>query len=129
MILWRAADDDSIDHTASFSACREHAEAYLRNPGFGGRVLHRARVQIDPAALLDLYDLSSDDAVQALLSRISMDRVPAHAIGLTADVLAPQLQSELEAAGIQWVRVRDTYPDDCETYIWISGDEPELVAV
>ena len=125
MILWRAADNDYIGHTASFASCRIDAEAYLDNAGFGGSTLFQT--EVEPENVLDLYD--SADSIEDLLTALGMDELPSHVVADSADVAVCQLQSELEAAGFEWVRVRDTYPTDCETWTFISGDEPEVIEV
>jgi hypothetical protein len=121
MRLWRAATDDHIGDSASFAECRESAEAYLNNPGFGGDTLYRADVDADP------LDLTGDDAMDVLLDAIGSDH-DYGAIGV--DELVPRIADRLAGAGIQWVRVRESYPADTITWIYVGGvcgDEPELI--
>ena len=122
--LWRAADDDYIDaESASFACDRGVAEAYMANGGFGGRRLWYADVD-----LVDMLDLTGDDAMSDLMAILGRDR-DFGAIGV--DELVPRVAAQLCDAGYQWVRVRESYPADTITYIYVGGvlgDEPELLA-
>lgn len=122
MILWRAASDDHISDSASFAETREAAEHYLNNPGFGGDTLYTA--DVDPC---DVLDLTGDDAMADLLAAIDSDH-DYGAIGV--DELVPRIADKLCDAGIQWCKVRESYPEDTITWIYVGGacgDEPELV--
>ena len=122
MILWRAANDDYISDSASFATDRETAEAYLDNPGYGGDTLYYA--DVEPSAVLDL---TGPDAMARLLDALDSDH-DYGAIGV--DELAPRLADRLCQAGYQWVLVRESYPADTTTWIYVggsSGDEPELI--
>jgi hypothetical protein len=122
MILWRAANDDHISDSCSFAEERESAEAYLDNPGFGGDTLYSADVEID-----DYLDLTGDDAMERLLKAIGSDR-DFGAIGI--DELVPRVAGKLADAGVQWVKVVESFPADTITWIYVGGvfgDEPELV--
>ena len=120
--LWRAAADDLIVGSASFARRREHAECYLDNPGFGGPNLYRCEVEIDEARVLDLLD--ADDALEELC-RVAGTSHPG---STTADQHAPRIADELQAAGVSWVRVLDTFPEGCETWIFVgpSDEDPEM---
>lgn len=118
--LYRAADDGIITDCASFSASREVAEAYLDNPGFGGRSLWSADVDLESASVLDLYD--DADPVQTIVDLLDVR----HPGAIGADEWVPRICSRLADAGYEWVRVRDSYPVDAETWIWVGGDEPEM---
>jgi len=122
LTLYRATDDPIIVGSASFSTSREAAEAYLNNPGFGGSTLYRADVEIDPDTLLDVFDMDTEDAIEAI--REVADLPHPGAIG--ADEWVPRIAETLRDAGIEWVRVRESYPVDSETYIFVGGDDPEL---
>ena len=121
-ILYRAANDDYISDSASFAEDRETAEAYRNNGGFGGQTIFRAEVDIDPATVLELVD--ADDPMAALLAAIDSDH-DYGAIGV--DELAPRLADRLAEAGYEWVRVAESFPVDTITWIWVGGDEPELI--
>jgi hypothetical protein len=127
-VLWRAAQDDYIRDTASFAADREDAEAYRDNRGYGGPVLYRAEVEIDEAEVLDLYDLDESDAIRAIRERTGLP----HPGAISPDVWVAWIATDLESAGIRWVRVRDTYPEGAETWTYIShadADDLELIEV
>lgn len=121
MKLYRAADDDIITDTASFAETLETARAYLSNPGFGGRSLWVA--EVDPQNVLDLT--TEDDPVQALADAIDAR----HPGAIGADEWVHHVAGEIAAAGYEWVRVCESYPADTITWIWVGGDEPEMVEV
>lgn len=124
MKLYRAADDDHISDSASFAETREVAECYLDNPGFGGANLYCAEVEID-----DYLDLTGDDASELLADAIGDDH-DFGAIGI--DELVPRIASRLCDAGVQWVRVNESFPEDTTTWIYVGGvmgDEPTLELV
>lgn len=123
MILYRAADDDYIGDTASFARCREDAEAYLDNPGYGGSRLFRARVKIDMDRVLDLT--TERDPLERVCEVIGTPSPGA----IGAEEYVPRVSDRLASAGYEWVVVTDSYPADCETWIWIGGEEPELVEI
>jgi hypothetical protein len=124
MILWRAAHDESLPaDCASFAEERAAAEAYQNNPGYGGPRLFWCEVAVDADRVLDLVE--ADDAIGALeeASGVGLSR----AIG--ADELVHLVAGNLQDAGYQWVRVRESYPRDSITWVWVGSglDEPELV--
>ena len=124
MRLWRAANDDYISDSASFAETRESAEAYRDNPGYGGDTLYYADVEPD-----DMLDLTGPDAMASLLDALDSDH-DYGAIGV--DELVPRLAGRLCDAGYQWVTVRESYPADTTTWIYVGGsfgDEPELIEV
>lgn len=118
--LYRAADDDLVIDAASFAETREVAEAYLANPGFGGGRLWVAEVEIDMDRVLDLTDC--DDAVAVLADAVDLPNPGA----IGADEWAPRIADRIAAAGYDWLRVRESYPEDSITWIWVGGDEPEM---
>lgn len=120
--LYRAADDGIIVGSASFSASREAAEAYLDNPGFGGSRLWCAEVEIDTDTLLDLYDMDTQEAIEAIRGLTGLP----HPGAIGADEWVPRIADSLQVAGIEWVRVRESHPTDSETYIFVGSDDPEL---
>jgi hypothetical protein len=123
--LWRAANDDIVNGTASFATDRESAEKYLDNPGFGGTNLYRSKVEIDPEKFLDLHDLDKDDAVAKIRELTGLN--DPGAIGV--DEWVPRIADKLADSGIEWVRVKESYPSDSETYIFVGGDDPEMEEV
>ena len=121
MKLWRATDDDIITDCASFAETREAAEAYLDNPGYGGRALYVA--EVEPERVLDLVDES--DPVQRLADLLDIR----HPGAIGADEWVPRICERIAEAGYEWVRVRESHPCDTVTWIWIAGDEPEMEEV
>lgn len=127
--LWRSADDDSLPTgCAAFAEQREAAEAYLANPGFGGATLWSAEVEFADGELLDIYDAA--DPVEALCEAAGVS----HPGAIGADEWLPrdvELQDALRERGICWVRVRESYPEDAATWLWIGPweNEPELTEV
>lgn len=120
--LWRTADDDLVVGSASFSTSKAAAKKYLDNPGFGGRNLYRAKVEINRDELLDLYDEDHEEAVRKITDLIGGD--DPGAIGI--DEWVPRVADKLQDAGIEWVRVRESYPSDSETYIFVGSNDPEM---
>lgn len=119
MRLYRAADDDYISDTASFAETREAAEVYRANPGYGGSTLWM--VDVEPQHVLDLVD--ERDPVRTVARLIGAP----HPNAIGADEYVPRVSDRIAAAGYEWVRVRESYPADTITWIWIGGDEPEMV--
>ena len=124
MKLYRAADSDYIPaDSCSFAESIEAAEHYLNNPGYGGSTLWVTEVDAD-----DVLDLTGDDAEELLSDIVNVKRYGA--IGI--DELVPRIAEQLCKAGIQWVRVNESYPEDTITWIYVGGscgDEPELEEV
>jgi hypothetical protein len=123
MTLWRAADDATWSDCASFATTRATAEMYRRaNPGFGGARLYRADVEVDESRVLDL----TDDAARKLaaIGLCAYD-------GLGVDEYVPRVAYELREAGYDWVTVRESYPADSTTWIFVGAldAEPELEEV
>lgn len=122
--LWRAADTDTIVDSASFSADRGAAEAYLDNPGFGGAILWRAEVEVESETLLDLYDVDEEEAFGRLCDLTGLP----HPGAIGVDEWVPRISYDLRDAGIEWVRVRESYPAGADTWIFVGTDDPEMVA-
>lgn len=120
MILYRAANDDIIVGCASFSTSIEAAKSYLDNPGYGGARLFRAEVEIDDDRVLDLIDC--DDPIQSIIAQTGL----AHPGAIGPDEWVPRISYDLRNAGIEWVRVRESYPADTETWIFVGADDPEM---
>ena len=128
--LYRAAADDVIVDTASFSPDRAVAESYLGNDpsaGFGGmlaspsaakRKLFVAAPEIDEDQLLDLFE--NPQAIKKL-ERIlgyrlrSQDEI-VNALNTDAD--------KIREAGFRWARVEDSWPEGAET--WTYFDDVEI---
>lgn len=123
--LYRAADDDIIVGSASFATDIDAARAYLDNPGFGGRNLYRAEVEMDEAKVLDLFDMDHEAAVEAICALTDLSAPGA--IGV--DEWVPRICYQLRDAGIEWVRVRESHPEDTETWIFVGSDDPEMEEV
>lgn len=121
--LYRAAAAETLaaDCTA-FAAELEAARAYLDNPGYGGAALYRAHIETDTAAILDLS--AERDPVATLVERCGC----AHPGAIGADEWIPSdvaLQDALRAEGIDWVIVRESYPAESVTWLWIGPFERE----
>ncbi|HEY3498030.1 MAG TPA: hypothetical protein VGK73_25200 [Polyangiaceae bacterium] len=125
LILFRAADSDSIGDCASFAETLETARAYLSNPGFGGRSLYSAECEIDDSSVLDLVDAT--DPVAVIAETIGK----AHPGAIGADEYAPRVSYEIRDAGYDWVRVSESFPAGTVTWIFVGGldVEPNLVEV
>lgn len=121
--LYRAADDDIVTDSASFSESLDAAKEYLNNPGFGGRTLWKTKVKVNPAVVLDLVD--EDDPTTVLAKAVGLS----HPGAIGADEWAPRIASEIADAGYEWVRVKESYPVDSITWIWVGGDDPEMVQI
>jgi hypothetical protein len=122
--LWRAASDDYVSDSCSFAETREAAELYLDNPGFGGSTLYTAEVEI-----AEYLDLTGDDAMELLQATLGSDH-DFGAIGI--DELVPRVCHQLRDAGVQWVKVCESYPEDTTTWIYVGGglgDEPTMEEV
>jgi hypothetical protein len=123
--LWRAAADDYIPDAASFAAHREDAEAYFDDPGYGGSLLWRARVNVTEDEVLNLYD--ERDPVTLLAEKYDLSHPGA--IGVEEWIPRdPELQEAIHEEGFDWVVVRDSFPEGAETWLWLGAfdDAPEL---
>jgi hypothetical protein len=123
MTLYRAADDDILTDCGSFAETEETARMYLDNPGYGGSTLYRTVVSIDDAAVLDLVDVA--DAPGVIAERIGAQ----HPGAIGADEYVPRVSYDLRDAGVEWVRVSESYPAGTVTWIWVGGDDPEMEEV
>jgi hypothetical protein len=123
LTLYRAADTDTWSDCASFAESLEAARTYLDNPGFGGSHLWTTTVEIDESTVLDLTDC--DDAVAVIVDRIGSE----HPGAIGADEYAPRVSYELRDAGVEWVRVRESYPADTITWIFVGSNDPELEGI
>ena len=127
-LLWRVADDDYIPDAASFARERVDAEAYFDNPGYGGASLWRAVADVPEDAVLNLYD--EQDAVGWLAEEYDLQNPGAINVEewIPRD---PDLQALLRDDGYDWVVVRDSFPENAETWLWIGPfeREPELEEV
>lgn len=114
MKLYRAADDDVIVGSASFSEDLEAAELYMDNPGYGGSTLYQVEIDPDDYRILDLTDC--DDEHQAVMDAVGIDQHPG-AIGV--DEWVPQIAHRL-SEDYDFVRVRESYPADSITWIFLG---------
>lgn len=124
--LYRAAQDDYIAQGYSFAETRGAAKAYLDNPGFGGAHLYQAEVELEDGDVYDATELSTSELAEAL------GVTDPGAIGVDEWIpRSPKVMDLLAESGAKWVRVRESYPADTVTWIWIgdSSDEPELEAL
>ena len=124
--LWRAATDDYVPDAASFARDRADAEAYLNNRGFGGPVLWKARVATDESRVLNLYD---EQEPMDFLTHL-LDMPHPGAIGVEEWIpMRSDVQEALAVVGYDWVVVRESFPADSETWLWIGpfDREPTLV--
>lgn len=122
--LWRAANDDFVRQGTAFAEERAVAELYLDNPGYGGSTLWKARVSVPEEAVLDLRGVS----VRELTRRLGVHNPGA--IGL--DEWLPQAVRVLDLLaeqGVEWVLVDESYPAGATTWIFVGGEEPELLEV
>lgn len=122
--LFRAAEDEFLGNTASFSPDIDTARAYHDNPSFGGKNLFSTEVKISPKKLLDISAESQDAQLGNLIKAAGID----HPGAATADHMLAQehVLSALRKKGIEWVRLTDTFPEGAETYTWIGGKGPKL---
>ena len=118
--IYRAADYCEARVGYSFAESREVAEAYQRNPGFGGATIYRA--EVDLSGLLDLSE--SDDEWADLAAASGIDIDPAAHQHHFARVLptSDAVCDALAAAGYRWVAIRDDYPAGAITLIPVSHD-------
>lgn len=125
MRLYRAAEGDVLTDCGSFAESADIARAYMDNPGFGGRSLWQTDVDIDVTAssVLDIVD--SGDPTADVAARIGKP----HPGAIGADEYVPRVSYELRDAGVEWVRVAESYPAGMVTWIWVGGDDPELAPV
>ena len=124
MKLYRAASDSFASEGYSFAADIEDAKAYFDNPGFGGENLYECEIEIDEVKVLDLYSLGRGADLVKLIELVGYDPC-----STTADVWltsTPKCSDAVIAAGFEWARVLDTYPEGCETWVYLAGEEPEL---
>lgn len=123
--LWRAARDDYLDTPCSFAALREHAQVYRTNRGYGGPRLYRVVIETPaPETVLDLLGLSKGAALEALVEATGMGHPGA--IGPEEWVMHQRVAQRLSERGYRWVRVLDSYPEDCETWVLLADDDCEV---
>lgn len=127
--LWRAANDTTCMDTVSLASDRASAEAYRSNPGFGGRSLYAATVEIDASEVLDLR---TEEGLAALCTTLGIDRdaLDDVAAGQPGELAHrdPSTLAALVAAGYRWTVHTDSYPAECETWTalgWEASSEVE----
>jgi hypothetical protein len=121
--LYRAAGDDYVSQGFSFAECAKAAEAYLDNPGFGGRGLYTCEIDVSPESVFDATGMD----VGELAAELGLG----HPGAIGVDEWVPRTQralDALEARGVRWVVVTESYPVGTRTWIYVSGDEPVLEA-
>jgi hypothetical protein len=116
--IYRAAKDDDVRVGYSFAGRRSDAEAYLDNPGFGGPVLYRSRV--DMAGMIDLTESPWETLSETLGEEID----PAHhQYHFPSTVTAcNKICDALAAKGYHWARIIDDYPEGCITYVALTAE-------
>jgi hypothetical protein len=123
--LYRAADEDYVDTGYSFAETRSIAEAYLDNPGFGGCVVFKARVDYRPDEVIDL----TRTTVARAAKRVG--HPDPGAIGIDEWLpRTPDALTALREQGFLWALVAESFPHDTTTWIWLGtglDEEPELV--
>jgi len=131
--LYRAANTPAMNlDSTSFARSKECAEAYRDNPPFGGSHLYKVTLDVDDREILDLtYDVPSWLAAH-------MDVGAATTDWLITAAAQERAQQKILARGYRWVKVRDTYPVDCETWVlltnpsdWYAEDvvEPKMIEI
>lgn len=120
VVLFRAANSATWSDCASFAETEETTRLYLDNPGFGGNRLWRT--EVEPANVLDLS--SDQDAIQTLADLLGLQ----HPGAIGVDEWVPRVCGQIQAAGYDWVRVQESYPQNTVTWVWVgpSEREPEL---
>lgn len=118
--LYRAADYAEVRVGHSFSDQRETAEAYLDNPGFGGKSLHRTDVNLNH--VLDLSD--SDDLWRDLSEASGIDIDPENHQYHFQRVLPTRddICEALAENGYHWVKFQDDFPEGATTLIPVSQE-------
>lgn len=123
--LWRAAKDDYVDTGYSFAESKGTARAYLENPGFGGALIFKAIVKVDPASVLDLRGWTLEQARE-------LAGVPSSKGAIGVDEWLPRepgAQEAFRALGYLWALVSESFPEETTTWIWIgtgADEEPVL---
>ena len=133
MTVYRACDEGYAGPEACYAESREAAEAYLDNPGFGGRHLWEVHL----AEGTKILDLTDRDWKSDLSEQLGMrdewgypDRDPwfgfAHAGEARENIL--DLDDELVELGFTHIRYVDDYPADCVTICRIApGNDSSLI--
>jgi ClpP class serine protease len=121
--LHRAADDDYATRGYSFAEEASTAEAYTKNEGFGGKKLFHSTVTLNEDQIFDARGMNAKELADAF------DVSDPGAIG--PDEWVPRsedLLDALEAKGILFIRVDESFPEDTTTWIFSgpSDFDPEL---
>ena len=77
-------------------------------------------MEIDPGTLLDL--VAAEDPIQAIMDQTGLS----HPGAIGADEWVPRISYDLREAGIEWVRVRESYPAETVTWIFVGSDDPDM---
>lgn len=131
MRLWRAMDRNGYTGQWScWSECREDAEAYLDNPGYGGDTLHVAEVDLTDARILDLTEGNEFLRLASALYDDEDERFEAiqrwsgQGLGYAYEVWENNREAaRLLAERYDWVVYVDDYPDGAITWCYL-GTEP-----
>ena len=123
MRLYRASNDDYVDEGYSFAESPEIAALYTNNPGFGGASIWVTTSAVRRSDAVNLRRETSSCLAYAL------DLSDPGAINV--DEWLPRsydVREALRRIGYKWAIVRESYPEDSSTWIWLGGDdEPELI--
>lgn len=121
--LYRASDYAEVRVGHSLTGERETAEAYLDNPGFGGKSLHRTDVKLHH--VLDLSE--SDDPWGDLSEASGLDIDPAEHQHHFPRVLPTRddICEALAENGYHWVKFQDDFPEGAVTLIPVSEEAAE----
>lgn len=118
--IYRAANHAEVRVGYSFSEDREVAEAYLRNPGFGGETLYAAVVEL--ADVLDLTDAEDEWTALSDASGIAVEAAQYQHHFARVLATSDEICAALAAAGYHWVRISEDYPAGAVTIIPVSED-------
>ena len=130
IVLYRASKYATLPaDCASFAEDIETARAYLDNPGFGGALLLRTKVERDDDRILNLADENYPEERLADLCDVPLDTLMGGVE--TAIPASIELQECLREHGYDWVLVPESYPEDTVTWLWIGpwDREPELEVI
>lgn len=145
MKAYRASNHTATPALTCFALCREDAEAYLDNPGFGGNTLYSAVLPFRrrDARVLDVSDLDSKTAqLRAVMEAGGMteeqidEEIFANASECVGDLHACCSQRRLVHAAFEQLTQRfdaviftDSYPDNCTTVMILVDMAVEMTDI
>lgn len=129
MILYRATDTGYTGHGSCWTPDRDCAEAYRGNPGYGGdeTITREIEVARRDDGVLDVSDESTAtwQRLAELAEREWTGNVAetfgglSYAHAIVEDRIGTRRLAE---AGYRWVIFTDSYPEHCETWMYL-GEE------